>query len=303
MSYWRAAGRLRQARASRSRGSRKRRRRYHVYRALDAAVLARHGLTVDEGRSWTRSAEGAGRRARWRSRRSPSSRPSRSMRSSSSTRPGGLRRQSLLVPAANGEPRGRARRARRVNPAGRRARRGAAAAAALIRALGGDGAVTLTFTPDRERDADHYVVYRAASAAAGPTRARWRWSGPCRTIRRRGRSAFTDDGTSSPPPKRVDHRYRVTAVDTAGNESAPSRAVVARCFPPPRPRPCPSARAPTAARAYGDWSGAAAGSHRAGAEPGRGRGRTGRRCRPGCPPGCPASRTPGSRRPPPTATA
>jgi len=52
---------------------------------------------------------------------------------------------------------------------------------------------------------------------------------------------FADDGAAGPPPTPgVDHRYRVTAADLAGNESRPSRTVVARCFStalPPVPRP------------------------------------------------------------------
>ncbi len=111
----------------------------------------------------------------------------------------------------------------------------------LIRALGGDGLVTLAFTPSGDHDTDHYTVYRAAgAAAAADVRAMTRVAtvphDPAATT-----VLFADDGAAGPPPTPgVDLRYRVTAVDQAGNESRPSRAVVARCFstaPPVAPRP------------------------------------------------------------------
>lgn len=98
----------------------------------------------------------------------------------------------------------------------------------MLRALGGAGSITLAWAPNRERDADHYVVYRAEAASAADIRLMTAVG----TVAQDGAAAELTfrDGT---PPVGVDLRYRVAAVDTSGNRSRPSRALVARCFAAP----------------------------------------------------------------------
>jgi hypothetical protein len=108
------------------------------------------------------------------------------------------------------------------------------AAPRVVRATGGDGVIELTIAANREPDADRYVVYRTGVATdAGDVRRMTPVGtaphGPGRTI------AFTD---ATAPPQ-ADQVYRVVCVDVAGNASAASRPVTARCFSTQTGSPAP----------------------------------------------------------------
>jgi serine protease len=81
-----------------------------------------------------------------------------------------------------------------------------------LSASAGNGAVALDWANNTESDLDGYIVYRATSAA-GPYSALN--SNPL------GASAYTDNAVANG----TTYYYRVTAVDTSGNESADSATV------------------------------------------------------------------------------
>jgi serine protease len=81
-----------------------------------------------------------------------------------------------------------------------------------LSASAGNGAVALDWANNTESDLDGYIVYRATSAA-GPYSALT--SNPV------GASAYTDNAVANG----TTYYYRVTAVDTSGNESADSATV------------------------------------------------------------------------------
>ena len=104
--------------------------RHLVYRALDAAVLARHGLTVDEGRAMDaatlkRLADDPLAEAAF-SQLTPEPLDATTLHRRD---PGGLRLEPLPVPAAHRQPGRHLRRPGRVQPAGGGARRRPAAPA------------------------------------------------------------------------------------------------------------------------------------------------------------------------------
>jgi hypothetical protein len=96
----------------------------------------------------------------------------------------------------------------------------------IVRALGGDGGVTVTVAPNAEWDLDHYAVYRAASVAEAADTRRMARVGTLAHDPAAPELTFVD--ADAPPG--VDHRYRVTALDRSGNESAASAVAVGRCF-------------------------------------------------------------------------
>lgn len=117
-----------------------------------------------------------------------------------------------------------------------------------VKATGGDGAVHLRFVPGRERDVDLYVLYRTADRDASADPRAMHRVGELPHSPSAPTMTFEDDATgSSPPPIATDLWYRVSAVDRSGNESVPSRAVVARCWS----TAAPSVPTPTVRRAAG----------------------------------------------------
>jgi serine protease len=86
------------------------------------------------------------------------------------------------------------------------------AAPAGLSATAGNGTVALDWSNNTEADLDGYIVYRATSA-----------SGPFAALNAnpRGQSAYTDSSVSNG----TTYYYRVTAVDTSGNESVDSATV------------------------------------------------------------------------------
>jgi hypothetical protein len=219
--------------------------RHLVYRALDVAVLARHGLTVDDGRDMDAA-------TLKRLADDPLAEAAFSQLTSEPLDATSYTDETLEGFASNRY----LYRLRTVSLAGTFGVLGESSPPVavpdvvpprrptVIRALGGDGIVTVTFSPSTEHDAGHYAVYRAADAAAAADTRSMTLVGTVPHDPAAATIVFTDDGAAGPPPTpAVDHRYRVTAVDRAGNESRPSRVVVARCFSTaPPPVPVPSAR-------------------------------------------------------------
>jgi hypothetical protein len=214
--------------------------RYQVYRALDTAVLARHGLTVADGRAL----DATGLKAL---ADDPLAEPAFSQLTSRPLDAAEFTDETIEGFAANRY----LYRLRTVSLAGTLGELGESSPPVavpdvvpprrptVIRALGGDGTVTLTFTPADDHDIDHYAVYRAAGAAAAADTRSMARVGTVPHDPAAPTLAFTD---RDPTPGAA-HRYRVTAVDRAGNESRPSRAVLARCFSTAAPPvPAPSAR-------------------------------------------------------------
>lgn len=110
---------------------------------------------------------------------------------------------------------------------------------AAVKLLGGDDVVTVRFAAVAEPDVDHYVVYRTTSDDLAADTRSMRRVGEVAHVPGAVNVAFTDAG----PPVGVDLHYRVTAVDTAGNESRPSRSAMARCYSTALPvAPTPTAR-------------------------------------------------------------
>ena len=214
--------------------------RHLVYRALDAAVLAGHGLTVADGRAMDAAALKA-----------LADDPAAEAAFSQLT-PRALDGTSYTDETLEGF--GSNRYLYRLRPVSQAGGMGAFGESSppvampdvvppggptLIRALGGDGVVTLSFSPSGDWDADHYAVYRAPDGVAAADVRRMTRVGTVAHDPSAALLTFSDDASGASPPRpRVDHRYRVTAFDRAGNESAASRVVVARCFttaPPPVP--------------------------------------------------------------------
>jgi hypothetical protein len=223
-----------------------------VYRALDAAVLACHGLTVADGRTLDAAALQA-------LAADPIAEPAFSRLTSEPLSEAAYTDETLEgfgsnrylyrlgtlslagVPGPLGEPSPPVTVPDVVPPRQPR----------IVRALGGDQVVTLTFGPNREHDVAGYRVYRATGPDAAADIRRMALVGTVPHDPAAGSFTFTDgppdggsdtDGSAAPPPEpRADLRYRVTAVDQAGNESRPSRMVAARCFSTAAPAvPVPS---------------------------------------------------------------
>ena len=203
-----------------------------VYRALDAAVLACHGLTVADGRALDAAAlqalaaDPVAGPAFSRLTAGPVSEASytdETIEGFGSNRY--LYRLGTVslagVPGPLGDPSPPVAVPDVVPPRQPR----------IVRALGGDQVVTLTIAPNREHDVAGYRVYRATGPAAAADIRRMTMVGTVAHDPTAASFPFTDAGaTTMPPEPRADLRYRVTAVDQAGNESRPSRMVAARCF-------------------------------------------------------------------------
>lgn len=93
---------------------------------------------------------------------------------------------------------------------------------AEVRAIGGDGQISLTWTPSPEADVAGYRVYPVAGGMRST-------AVPALTV-----------GNLAPASE---HGYRVTAVDHAGNESVPSDTVTTRTAAPRSAIPAPAAPA------------------------------------------------------------
>jgi len=88
--------------------------------------------------------------------------------------------------------------------------------------LGGDRQITIQWASNREPDLAGYQVYRAASQeSAGDLRSMSLMGQPTKT-----QTAYIDTSC----PASTDLYYRMVAVDTAGNVSRPSTAVLSRAF-------------------------------------------------------------------------
>ena len=91
----------------------------------------------------------------------------------------------------------------------------APAAPTDLAAIPGDAQVTLTWSPNTESDLSHYVIYRSMTSGFTPA-----ISDSVGRANKRG-STFTDTGLANG----MTHYYRISAVDTAGNESVYSEQV------------------------------------------------------------------------------
>jgi hypothetical protein len=95
----------------------------------------------------------------------------------------------------------------------------------------GDGSISLAFTQSPDVDTEHYVVYRATSADdATDIRLMTAVGTVAHRVGLIAADFLNDSTTTSPPAAKTDYWYRITAVDTTGNESGPSNTMRARCF-------------------------------------------------------------------------
>ena len=227
--------------------------RHVVYRALDAAVLARHGMTMAQGRALD-PGELLALAAHPVAEPAFSQLTSEPVTGSSFTdaRLEGfgsnryfyrVRTVSLAgVLGELGEPTPPVAVPDVVPPRPPR----------VVRALGGDQVVTLTFTPNREHDIDHYLVYRAVGPAAAADTRRMTMVGVVPHDPTAAAFSFTDGptgGSTSPPPEpRSDLRYRVTAVTgPATSPGRPGHSPPAASPRHRRPCRCRASSAPSAA--------------------------------------------------------
>jgi hypothetical protein len=108
----------------------------------------------------------------------------------------------------------------------------------LTRVSGGDRAITLRWTPNREPDLAEYRVYRADSESAARD---LRLMALVHTLPVSVAEIATPPGeivfTDASVAPLVTHHYRLAAADTAGNLSVASAAIAGRAFDDSRPAP------------------------------------------------------------------